>query len=127
MALWYRLRVRPPRGHVSPRPVPDPPEPPGYVDPANVFRALWGTFRIRPMLAENNLRAPFLAFRVVKRSDEVRKVDRIPMLGTGKMGYKALRFMFPGPHYSVPRSPVNHVISRADTQQHNFDLRCRSR
>jgi len=32
-------------------------------------------------------------FRGVMRLDEVRKIDRIPVLGTGKTDYKALRAM----------------------------------
>jgi long-chain-fatty-acid--[acyl-carrier-protein] ligase len=47
------------------------------MDPANVFRALWGTFRMRPMLAENNFRSPFLApFGWLLRAIKVPETDR---------------------------------------------------
>jgi long-chain-fatty-acid--[acyl-carrier-protein] ligase len=32
-------------------------------------------------------------FRGVMRLDEVRRVDKLPLLGTGKMDYKSLRAM----------------------------------
>ena len=37
------------------------PNHPAYTDPPNVFRALWGRFRMRPMLLETNFRSPLLA------------------------------------------------------------------
>src|SRR5262249_29661217 len=53
------------------------PNHPGYMDPANVFRALWGTFRMRPMLAEKNFRSPFLApFGWLLRAIKVPETDR---------------------------------------------------
>lgn len=62
LALRYRLRVTGLReAKARPGPYLILPNHPGYMDPANVFRALWGAFRMRPMLAENNFRSPFLA------------------------------------------------------------------
>jgi long-chain-fatty-acid--[acyl-carrier-protein] ligase len=42
-------------------------------------------------LSEANARLQQEGFRGVMRLDEVRKVDKIPVLGTGKVDYKVLR------------------------------------
>jgi long-chain-fatty-acid--[acyl-carrier-protein] ligase len=44
-------------------------------------------------LREANARLMEAGFRGVMRLDEVRKVEHIPVLGTGKTDYKALRAM----------------------------------
>jgi long-chain-fatty-acid--[acyl-carrier-protein] ligase len=44
-------------------------------------------------LRDANARLQAEGFRGVMRLDEVRKVDKIPVLGTGKTDYKALRAM----------------------------------
>lgn len=62
LSLRYRLRVT---GMEGKNRLPGPylilPNHPGYMDPPNVFRALWGRFRMRPMLLETNFKSPFLA------------------------------------------------------------------
>jgi long-chain-fatty-acid--[acyl-carrier-protein] ligase len=62
LALRYRLRVTG-QSEAARRPGPYLilPNHPGYTDPPNVFRALWGTFRMRPVLLETNFRSPLLA------------------------------------------------------------------
>lgn len=53
------------------------PNHPGYMDPPAVLRALWGRFRMRPMLAENNFKSPFLApLGWVLRAIKVPETDR---------------------------------------------------
>ena len=53
------------------------PSHPAYLDPPNVFRALWGVFRMRPMLAEDNFQSPFLApFAWLLRAIRVPETDR---------------------------------------------------
>jgi long-chain-fatty-acid--[acyl-carrier-protein] ligase len=78
LSLRYRLRVTGLREAAArPGPFLILPNHPGYMDPANVFRALWGTFRMRPMLAENNFRSPFLApFGWLLRAIKVPETDR---------------------------------------------------
>jgi long-chain-fatty-acid--[acyl-carrier-protein] ligase len=41
-------------------------------------------------------------FRGVMRLDEVRRVDSVPVLGTGKTDYKALRALIEAPEAAVP-------------------------
>ena len=55
-------------------------------------------------LAEANTLLMQEGFRGVMRLDEVRRVDKIPVLGTGKTDYKALRAMLPR-----RRRGVNHA------------------
>src|SRR4051794_30974072 len=78
LSLRYRLNVTGLREAAArPGPFLILPNHPGYMDPANVFRALWGTFRMRPMLAENNFRSPFLApFGWLLRAIKVPETDR---------------------------------------------------
>lgn len=53
------------------------PNHPGYTDPPNVIRALWGRFRVRPMLLETNFRSPFLApLGWILRAIKVPETDR---------------------------------------------------
>ncbi|HTU92655.1 MAG TPA: hypothetical protein VMF69_21420, partial [Gemmataceae bacterium] len=47
-------------------------------------------------LREANARLMEAGFRGVMRLDEVRQMERIPVLGTGKTDYKALRAMIQG-------------------------------
>jgi acyl-CoA synthetase (AMP-forming)/AMP-acid ligase II/1-acyl-sn-glycerol-3-phosphate acyltransferase/acyl carrier protein len=78
LSLRYRLRVTGLREAAArPGPYLILPNHPGYMDPANVFRALWGKFRMRPMLAENNFRSPVLApFGWLMRAINVPETDR---------------------------------------------------
>ena len=48
-------------------------------------------------LRDANTRLQTEGFRGVMRLDEVRKLERIPVLGTGKTDYKALRAMIERP------------------------------
>src|ERR1700722_5035082 len=58
----YRLEVTGLEGKIrQPGPYLILPNHPGYMDPPNVFRALWGKFRMRPMLLETNFKSPVLA------------------------------------------------------------------
>ncbi len=53
------------------------PNHPGYMDPPNVFRALWGKFRMRPMIKEIYFKSPFLApFAWLLRGIKVPDTDR---------------------------------------------------
>jgi long-chain-fatty-acid--[acyl-carrier-protein] ligase len=74
----YRLRVT---GMDEPSGRPGPylvlPNHPAFMDPPNVFRALWGRFRMRPMLAEKHFRSPVLApFGWLSRAIRVPDTDR---------------------------------------------------
>jgi len=55
-------------------------------------------------LREANARLQADGFRGVMHLDEVRRVDAIPVLGTGKTDYKALRALL-----AVKGCPVNHT------------------
>jgi 1-acyl-sn-glycerol-3-phosphate acyltransferase len=78
LSLRYRLQVTGLEGKIrGPGPYLILPNHPGYVDPPNVFRALWGWFRMRPMLAENNFQSPLLApFGWILRAIKVPETDR---------------------------------------------------
>lgn len=62
LGLRYRVRVLG-RDAVLAKPGPYLilPNHPGYADPPNILRALWGTFQMRPMLLETNFTNPLLA------------------------------------------------------------------
>src|SRR3954463_11539616 len=75
-----RSRVRA-AGPAEPTTKPGPylvlPSHPAYMDPPNVLRALWGTFKMRPMLLETNFENPLLApFAWVLRAIKVPDLDR---------------------------------------------------
>ncbi len=78
LSLRYRLQVT---GLEEARRRPGPylvfPNHPGYTDPPNVFRALWGKFRMRPVLLETNFQNPVLApFGWILRAIPVPETDR---------------------------------------------------
>jgi long-chain-fatty-acid--[acyl-carrier-protein] ligase len=78
LSLRYRLRVT---GLTEAAHRPGPylilPNHPAYTDPPNVIRALWGTFRMRPVLLETNFRSPLLApFGWLLRAIRVPETDR---------------------------------------------------
>lgn len=78
LSLRYRLSVTGLREATGkPGPYLILPNHPGFTDPPNVFRALWGTFRMRPVLVEYIFRAPVLGLlaRLV-RGIEVPDTDR---------------------------------------------------
>src|SRR5947209_14076856 len=77
LSLRYRLRVTGLREAARPGPFLILPNHPGYMDPPNVFRALWGTFRMRPVLLETNFRSPALApFGWLLRAIKVPRTDQ---------------------------------------------------
>src|SRR5699024_4928845 len=78
LSLRYRLRVTGVREAAGrPGPFLILPNHPGYTDPPNVFRALWGTFRMRPVLLETNFRSPVLApFGWLLRAIKVPRTDQ---------------------------------------------------
>ena len=60
------------------------PSHPAYMDPPNILRALWGAFRMRPMLLETNFESPILApFAPQDRvRDEAAAIARVPATTT---------------------------------------------
>jgi long-chain-fatty-acid--[acyl-carrier-protein] ligase len=78
LSLRYRLRVTG-REEAARRPGPFLilPNHPALMDPPNVVRALWGTFRMRPVLLETNFESPFLApFGWLLRAIRVPETER---------------------------------------------------
>ncbi len=78
LSLRYRVRVT---GIADALKKPGPylilPSHPAYMDPPNVLRALWGTFRMRPMLLETNFESPLLGpFAWLLRAIKVPDLDR---------------------------------------------------
>jgi long-chain-fatty-acid--[acyl-carrier-protein] ligase len=78
LGLRYRVRVT---GLAEATRKPGPylilPSHPAYSDPPNLLRALWGTFRMRPMLLETNFENPLLApFAWVLWAIKVPDLDR---------------------------------------------------
>lgn len=78
LGLRYRVRVT---GLADALRKPGPylilPNHPAYMDPPNVLRALWGAFRMRPMLLETNFESPILApFAWLLRAIKVPDLDR---------------------------------------------------
>jgi long-chain-fatty-acid--[acyl-carrier-protein] ligase len=78
LGLRYRVRVTGLAAAVKkPGPYLILPSHPAYTDPPNLLRALWGTFRMRPMLLETNFENPILApFAWVLRGIKVPDLDR---------------------------------------------------
>jgi long-chain-fatty-acid--[acyl-carrier-protein] ligase len=74
----YRLRITGLEGKIrQPGPYLILPNHPAYMDPPNMFRALWGKFRMRPMLKEIYFKSPLLApFAWLLRGIKVPDTDR---------------------------------------------------
>jgi long-chain-fatty-acid--[acyl-carrier-protein] ligase len=79
LSLRYRLRITGLTGKPLPRgPFLILPNHPGFMDPPNVFRALWGLFRMRPILQEVYFTSPLLAlFPWILRAIKMPETERL--------------------------------------------------